>query len=172
MPRGIMSEDRWDEFRELHAQGMGRNAISRKMGITACVISRTAEHLGLDFDRSKIQAATVARLADLAERRSLLAEDLISDAEKLRSRIWEDHLYWDWGGKDHDYDERTHEATPADKRALMGAAGMAIDRSLKLAPPEVSGGGEEDAKSMLGNLFNGLAALANQDSGQSGDEDA
>ncbi|WP_420032242.1 hypothetical protein ACN2WE_05110 [Streptomyces sp. cg28] len=159
-----MREDRWDEFRTLHAQGKGRNQISREMGITACVVSRTAQHLGLDFDRSKIQAATVARLADLAERRSLLAEDLVSDAEKLRAQIWEPHLYWDWGGKDHDYDEKlADQPTPGDKRALMGAAGMAIDRSLKLAPLEMATGGADDAKSMLGKLAQGIAELAAED---------
>lgn len=160
MPHGTIAEDRFDEFRELHAQGLGRNAIAREMGVAPVCVSRTAAHLGLTFDRSKIQAATQARLADLAERRSLLAEDLIGDAEKLRQQIWEPHLYWDWGGKDHDYDEKTaDEPTPADKRALMGAAGMAIDRSLKLAPTEETSG-LDNAKSMLGSLGEALTAFS------------
>ncbi|WP_327335859.1 helix-turn-helix domain-containing protein [Streptomyces sp. NBC_01324] len=171
MSDGYMGQDKWDTLRTLHAEGLGRNAIAREMGIAPAAVSRTAAHLGLTFDRSKIQAATTARLADLAERRSLLAEDLITDAEKLRAQIWQPHLYWDWGGKDHDYgDKLADEPTPGDKRALMGAAGMAIDRSLKLAPAEVSAGGEEEARSMLGNLFTGLAALANQDHEQPGEE--
>ncbi|WP_428956216.1 hypothetical protein [Streptomyces sp. cg35] len=155
-----MHEDRWDEFRELHTQGLGRNAIAREMGINSSVISRTAAHLGLDFDRSKIAAATQARLADVAERRSLLAEDLIGDAEKLRAQVWQPQQYFDWGGKDHDFD--THDAAepiPADKRALMGAAGLAIDRSLKLAPPEAASGVDQ-AKSMLGNLGELLTAYS------------
>lgn len=106
MSEGPMSEDKWDTMRALHAEGLGRNAIAREMGIAPAAISRTAARLGLTFDRSKMQAATAARLADLAERRSLLAEDLISDAEKLRARVWEPRLYWDWGGKDHDYDDK------------------------------------------------------------------
>lgn len=162
MPQGLMAEDRWDEFRELHAEGLGRNAIARQMGINTSVVSRTAAHLGLDFDRSRIAAATAARVADVAERRSLLAEDLVSDAERLRAQLWQPHLYWDWGGKDHDYDEKlADEPTPADKRALMGAAGMAIDRSLKLLPAE-AGGGADEAKSMLGKLAEGIAAIVNQ----------
>ncbi|MGW2594762.1 hypothetical protein ACWCXC_31470 [Streptomyces sp. NPDC001515] len=157
MSEGPMGEDKWDTMRALHAEGLGRNAIAREMGIAPAVVSRTAARLGLTFDRALMQAATAARLADLAERRSLLAEDLISDAERLRARVWEPRLYWDWGGKDHDYDERTHdEPTPGDQRALMGAAGMAIDRSLKLAPPEVSSG-VDAAKSMLGSIGEALA---------------
>ncbi|MFS4103769.1 hypothetical protein [Streptomyces sp. PD-S100-1] len=160
-----MSEDKWDDVRRLHAEGKGRNAIARELGIEASCISRTAAHLGLTFDRSKIEAATRARLADLAERRSLLAENLTSDAERLREQIWEPRKYWDWGGKDHDFDTYdADEPTAADKRALMGAAGMAIDRSLKLAPVETSGSGADDAKSMLGKLAQGIAELASQDS--------
>ncbi|MYX67369.1 hypothetical protein K388_05572 [Streptomyces sp. KhCrAH-43] len=153
-----MGKDKWDRLRELHAQGLGRNAIAREMGLANSVVSRTAEHLGLSFDRSKIEAANRARLIDLAERRSLLAEDLIGDAERLRAEVWEPRTYWDWGGKDHDYDEREHQPTAADKRALIGAAGMAIDRSLKLAPAEVSSG-VDAAKSMLGSIGEALAGF-------------
>ena len=163
MPAGTVSEERFEEFRELHAQGLGRNAMAREMGVSPSAISRTADHLDLTFDRTKIQVATAARLADLAERRSLLAEDLIGDAEKLRAQMWQPHLYWDWGGKDHDYDEKTaDEPIPGDKRALMGAAGMAIDRSLKLAPAEQNSGGTDEAKSMLGKLAAGISAIVSE----------
>ncbi|MDX3282920.1 hypothetical protein [Streptomyces scabiei] len=137
------------------------------MGIKAVAcISRTAEHLGLTFDRTRIQAATAARLADLAERRSLLAEDLQSDAERLREQIWQPHLYWDWGGKDHEYDEKlADEPTPGDKRALISAMATAVDRSLKLVPAEDSGGADNE-RSMLGNLAAGIAALATQNAAQ------
>ncbi|MFI9598925.1 hypothetical protein ACIHCX_03420 [Streptomyces sp. NPDC052043] len=171
---GLMGEDRWDELRELHSQGLGRNAISREMGITNSVVSRTAAYLGLKFDRSKMRAATAARIADLEERRSLLAEDLVGDAEKLRSQMWEPQLYWDWGGKDHDYDEKlADQPTPADKRALMGAAGLAIDRSLKLAPAETSSD-VEGAKSMLGSLGAALTAFSRglDEQGEDGAADA
>ncbi|MFB7707893.1 hypothetical protein [Streptomyces sp. NPDC056105] len=155
-----MHEDRWDELRELHAQGLGRNAISREMGITNSVVSRTAAHLGLDFDRSRIQAATAARLADLAERRSLLAEDLMTDAERLRAQMWQPTLVYAFGGKDNTFEsELLDEAPAAEKRALMGTAGMAIDRSLKLAPAEETSG-VENAKSMLGSIGEALTAFS------------
>lgn len=160
MPNGVMHEDRWDELRELHARGLGRNAISREMGITNSVVSRTAAHLGLDFDRSKIQAATQARLADLAERRALLAEDLQGDAEKLRAQMWEETTVYAFGGKENTFNDHTFDEAPAaEKRALMGTAGMAIDRSLKLAPAEASSG-LDAAKSMLGSLGEALTAFS------------
>ncbi|MGQ4353169.1 hypothetical protein [Streptomyces drozdowiczii] len=160
MPEGPMGQDKWDRFRALHAEGLGRNAIAREMGIAQAVVSRTAVHLGLTFDRSKIQAATAARLADLAERRSILAEQLTGDAEKLRAQMWEPTTVFAFGGKDNTFaSEVLDEAPAADKRALMGTAGMAIDRSLKLAPAEGSSG-LDAAKSMLGSLGEALAAYS------------
>ncbi|MFE7233915.1 hypothetical protein ACFVAF_25260 [Streptomyces sp. NPDC057596] len=163
---GLMKQDRWDELRELHAQGKGRNVISREMGITNSVVSRTAAHLGLEFDRSKIEAATRARLADLAERRTLLAEQFHDVAEDSLDQIYQPTTVYAFGGKDNEFNEHTFDqAPPTERRALVAAAGAATDRSLKLAPPEVSGGADE-AKSMLGKLAEGISALVNQDTEQ------
>lgn len=160
MSEGPMGEDKWDRFRALHAEGLGRNAIAREMGIAQAVVSRTAKHLGLTFDRSQIQAATAARLADLAERRSILAEKLTGDAEKLRAQMWEPTTVFAFGGKDNTFaSEVLDEAPAADKRALMSTAGTAIDKSLKLAPAEESSG-LDSAKSMLSNLGEALTAYS------------
>ncbi|WP_145503147.1 hypothetical protein [Streptomyces sp. CFMR 7] len=172
MAHGTMGEDKFERFLELHTQGLGRNAISREMGVAAGVVSRTAEHLGVTFDRSRIEAATAARLADLAERRSILAEQLTSDAERLRKKLWEPTFVYAFGGAQNVYNsEPVDEPPPADKRSLMSTASTAIDKSLKLAPAETSGGGADDAKSMLGKLAQGIAELAAQDDvPESGDE--
>ena len=158
MPRQPIPEELHDQFRELHAQGYGRNRIARELGFPPVQISRTAEFLELTFDRSRIQAATQARLADLEERRSLLAEDFTAAAEKALRQMNEPHLYWDWGGKDHDYDEKlADEPTPADKRALMSTAATAVDRSLRLVPME-GGASLDNAKSMLSGIGEALRA--------------
>lgn len=163
MAHGTMGEDKFERFLELHTQGLGRNAISREMGVTASVVSRTAEHLGVTFDRSRIEAATAARLADLAERRSILAEQLTSDAERLRKKLWEPTFVYAFGGAQNVFTkEPVDEPPPADKRSLMSTVGIAVDKSLKLAPAEASGSGADDAKSMLGKLAQGIAELANQ----------
>jgi len=163
MAHGTMGEDKFERFLELHTQGLGRNAICREMGLAASVVSRTAEHLGVTFDRSRIEAATAARLADLAERRSILAEQLTSDAERLRKKLWEPTVVYAFGGAQNIYNsEPVDEPPPADKRSLMSTASTAIDKSLKLAPAETSGSGADDAKSMLGKLAQGIAELANQ----------
>jgi hypothetical protein len=98
MSGSTLPEEYHDQIRELHAQGYGRNRIAREIGKAPVMVSRTAELLGLTFDRSKIEAATKARLADLAERRALLAEDLLADAEKLRAQLWQPTTVYNFGG--------------------------------------------------------------------------
>lgn len=160
MPEAPLPEEYHDRIRELHALGYGRNRIAREIGRAPVSVSRTAVLLGLTFDRSQIQAATEARLADLAERRSMLAEDLIEDAEKLRAQMWKPAIIFSFGGKDNTYaEEHVSEPPSGDKRALMSTAGMAIDRSLKLAPAEESSG-LDAAKSMLGSLGEALTAFS------------
>ncbi|WP_333742690.1 hypothetical protein [Streptomyces ardesiacus] len=164
MPSEIMGEDKWPKLRELHALGMGRNEISREMGITNSCVSRTAAYLGLTFDRSKIRAASEARAADLRERLSLLAEKLMDVAEDSLRRVHEPTIVYSFGGKNNEYNEHEFpEAPPAERVKYMTATAIAIDKIGKLLPPE-AGSGADDAKSMLGKLAEGIAALANQDS--------
>jgi hypothetical protein len=149
---------------EFHAEGVSRNEIMRRTGQSGRMVTGTIQAAGLTFARSpEVVAATEARQVDLAALRSQLAIDLTQDAIRLRKQLWQPHLYWDWGGKDHDYDARTQpEPTAADKRALLGAAGLAIDRSLKLSPPAAENGADA-ARSMLSDLAAGIRRLAGED---------
>ncbi|MEU4171007.1 helix-turn-helix domain-containing protein [Streptomyces sp. NPDC026665] len=133
----VTDEER-ERVRELHAEGKGRNEIAEILGRGGRTISSIAKSLGLSFSRAaEVRQATEIRTADLADRRAALAQRLQDVAERELEKVNKPHLYWDWGGKEHDYDERWHdEPTPGDKRALMGVVATAIDRSLKLAPPE------------------------------------
>lgn len=163
MPGGTVSPAKFDQFRELHAQGLGRNAIAREMGIAPVTASRTAVHLGLDFDRTKMREAQAARVADLEERRSLLASELLDIAEDSLKRIYQPTTVYSFGGKDNSFnDHEFPEAPVAERVKYMTSAAIAIDKSLKLVPPEVATGGTDDAKSMLGKLFTGIAELVNQ----------
>lgn len=127
-----------DRVRELHAQGKGRNEIAEILGRGGRTISEIAKSLGLSFSRAaQVQQATEIRRADLAARRAAFAIKLQDIAEAEAAKINEPHEYWDWGGKEHDFD--THvapEPSPGDKRAYMALVATAVDRSMKLAPPE------------------------------------
>jgi hypothetical protein len=145
--------------RELHAEGKGRNEIAEILGRGGRTISTIAKDLGLSFSRAtEVRQATEIRSADLAARRTAFAITLHDIAEREAGKMTKPHLYWDWGGKEHDYDERWHdEPTPADKRALMGIVATALDRSLKLSPPKEEGGADE-VGSLLVGLFDKLRA--------------
>ncbi|MGW3572065.1 helix-turn-helix domain-containing protein [Streptomyces sp. NPDC000941] len=135
-PRPVTDETR-EDVRKLHAEGCSRNEIARRLQRSGRTVSLIAQDLGLSFDRSATEEATRARSADLAEKRTLLAETLIDDAMRLTEQMWEPSVVYNIGGKDNTYTEHQVDEPPADaKRALMAAAGQAIDRSLKLAPPE------------------------------------
>ncbi|MGW3847173.1 helix-turn-helix domain-containing protein [Streptomyces fagopyri] len=124
--------------RELHAAGKGRNEIATELGRSGRTISEIAKNLGLSFSRAaEVRQATEIRQADLAARRAALAQRLQDVAERELEKVNAPHKYFDWGGKEHDYDERWQdEPTPSDKRALLGVVATAIDRSLKLSPAE------------------------------------
>lgn len=126
------------EIRRLHAQGHGRNEIARQLQRGGRTISVEAWAMGLTFDNAAAtDIATNNRRAQLAARRMDLAEDLQTDAERLTEQMWQPAVVFNFGGKDNSFEKRPVDEPPADaKKALMSAAGIAIDRSLKLVPPE------------------------------------
>lgn len=159
----VTAEDE-EAVRRLHAAGKTRNQIGREIGRSPSTVSKLALKLGLGFDREATAAATAAKTTDLAARRVALAERLHDDAERLRLQLWQPHIYFDWGGKDHEFDtHKAPEPTPADKRSLMGAVSVAVDKSLKLAPPD-TGDSSEQVRSMLGAIGEALTgAFGNEE---------
>jgi hypothetical protein len=155
--RPITAKDRKD-VKRLHGKGMSRNDIARAIGRSPSTVSKLANEQGLTFDRApQVEAATAVRKADLAARRTVMAERLHDAAERELSKLTAPTLYWDWGGKDHEFD--TYEAaepTAADRRAIMGIINTALDRSAKLVPPRDDAGAE--SRSVIGDLIAGLAA--------------
>lgn len=150
--RPVTDEER-QRVRELHAEGKGRNEIAEILKRGGRTISTIAKDLGISFSRAaEVRAATEIRQADLAERRAAFAIRLQDVAERELEKLNQPHLYWDWGGKEHDFD--THladEPTPADKRALMATVATAVDRSVKLVPPK-----DEDSTGEVGSLLTNL----------------
>ncbi|WP_329622933.1 helix-turn-helix domain-containing protein [Streptomyces sp. NBC_01255] len=153
--RPITEKDR-KQVRALHAEGMSRNDIARKISRSPSTVSKLAADMGLSFDRAaQVAAATTARKADLSARRATMAETLQDVAEREIARMTQPQLYFEWGGKEHDYDERWQpEPTPADRRTMMATASAALDRSLKLVPPKDDGAAE--SRSVIGDLLAGL----------------
>ncbi|AZM46579.1 hypothetical protein DMB38_12820 [Streptomyces sp. WAC 06738] len=159
--RPVTDETR-EQVRQLHAQKLSRNEIARRLQRSGRTISLIAMDLGLSFDRTATEEATRARRADLEDKRVILAEALTDDALRLSAQVHEGGVIYNFGGRDNTYNEKVVNSLPAgDKRALMGAASMAIDRSLRLVPTG-SDGGAEEARSMVGQLMTGLAEVYRQ----------
>ncbi|CAL9529549.1 helix-turn-helix domain-containing protein [Streptomyces sp. enrichment culture] len=154
--RPITNKDR-AAVKRLHAQGKSRNDIARAINRSPSTVSKLARELGLTFERGhEVEAATIARKADLAERRAKFAEALQDAAERELGKLTAPTLYFEWGGKDHRYAEKWQdEPTPADRRAIMGVISTALDRSLRLVPPKDDGAAE--SRSVIGDLMAGLA---------------
>lgn len=143
-----------DRIRALHGQGMGRNDIAAELGRSQSTVSKVAAELGLSFDRSRTEAATTAKVADAKARRAALSLALIGDAERLRSQMWVPTEYRDHGGKDF-IEARwvQEEPTAADKLKLMQAAGVAVDRSLRLEQHDTDSQGLAAVDQWLKTMF-------------------
>jgi hypothetical protein len=163
-----VTEEDYARVRELHALGMGRNQIAREIGRAQRTVSVIAAELGLTFDTSMTEDATRARVAQLAALRADTALDLHLDALKLTQQMWEPAVVFNFGGKENTYNERTVDEPPTvDKKNLMAAAGIALEKSLKLVPP-ADDAGAEDARSMLGQLMRGLKAAYDEAGAEEG----
>ncbi|MFE9340856.1 helix-turn-helix domain-containing protein [Streptomyces sp. NPDC007063] len=170
MPRPITALDR-EQVRRLHAQGKARNEIARELRRSPSTVSKLAREQGLTFDRGpEVVAATEARRIDLAARRAQLAETLHQDAERLRAQLWEPCRHGAFGGKDNVWSEvQLDRPLFGDQRAIVAAAGTAIQQSLKLAPAE-GGEGADQVRSMLGALGEALTRAADDEADDGGAE--
>ena len=146
----------------LHGQGKSCHTIAGEMGRSKSTISRESKRLGLLWERSQVQAATAAKVADAKARRAQLQLDLLEDAERLRLQLWEPALVYAFGGRDNDYNEHTiPKPTFADQLKIMQATGTAIDRSIRLADHDSAGA--EAVKNLLGTLADQLGLNDRQD---------
>lgn len=153
----VTDEDRAEIIR-LHGEGYGRNEIARRTGRAQRTVSVICAEEGLVFDASMTEDATRHRVAQLAALRADTAIDLHLDALKLTQQMWEPAKIYNFGGKDNTFNWKDVDQPPAvDKKNLMAAAGIALEKSLKLVPP-ADDAGADDARSMLGQLMRGLKA--------------
>lgn len=155
-PRPVTSAD-YDRVKELHAQGLSRNAIGKQMGRSGRTVSRIAAELGLTFERGEqIRAATEARKADAAERRSRLQVEALEGAQKLMGQMFAPTTIYNFGGRDNEYNERSVKEPPfRDKRDIATALKALADTALKLAEYDKATGHDGD-RSMLVDLRDAL----------------
>lgn len=76
-----------EQLRELHTQGLGRNAIADAMGFGAGTITSRAKKIDLGFERNATAAAVQARQVDLRDRRQQIVAQLYERAQANIDRL-------------------------------------------------------------------------------------
>lgn len=145
---------------ELHAQGLSRAAIGRKLSRAPSTIGTIADDLGLTWDREATKAAAAALREDNRTRRARISAGLLDDAEWLRERMRaesEQVLSTPKGPAT----VRLALPPARDTRDFMVAATSALKAHADLERID-SGNGADQAKSMLGQLGEALQLAADQ----------
>ncbi|MGV2918484.1 helix-turn-helix domain-containing protein [Streptomyces alfalfae] len=158
----LVTDDERAEIIRLHGEGKGRNEIARLTRRSQRTVSLICQEEGIVFDVTMTEDATRHRAAQLAALRTETAMDLHLDAMRLTQQMWEPGKVFNFGGKDNTYrDKDVEEPAAIDKKNLMAAAGIALEKSMRLAPP-VTETGEDDARTMIGKMMSGLQQVWNE----------
>lgn len=149
----------------------GPTAASQAIGANKGTITRWAKNAGLRTNVTpNTQAATAAASAQAKQRRTELAMLLLEDAHKLRQQLWQPATVHAFGGKDNTYEEHElPEPTFVDKKNILSAVGVAVDRVVKLEQLDATpGDGAQAAESVLDKLLDsfGQAYAAGKDAPQ------
>ncbi|PRX91974.1 hypothetical protein [Allonocardiopsis opalescens] len=164
MPAPLPAQKRAAILADIQAGELSRNAIARKHKVSVGTVTNIANKAGLTtaFDRSGVEKATRARVADAAAVRAEVSRKFLDRANEMLDQMHEPHLVFNFGGKDNDYNERILSRPPTtDLRNLMTSAAVAIDKHLKI---ESSGKdpNADAAASMLGTLRTALEGAADR----------
>ncbi|WP_435109942.1 hypothetical protein [Nocardiopsis synnemataformans] len=157
--------------RQLHAQGLGRNAIAEHIGCADSTLSKITNHLGLTFDRTRTAEATKAKQIDAAARRAAIVERLYGQAEHILDRLEapEHKLVEVSAGKAVRY--KHDRLPPRDINALIASVGAATEKAVRLEKLDARDGAE-DVASMLGKLGDALLSVADHVDSPSAPEQA
>jgi transposase-like protein len=156
VPR-IPDEKRAAILAEIKAGEKSRNQIARDHDVSVGSVTNIARAAGMTdaFDRSSVENATRAVVADNRSRRAALASALLDDADKLRARAWGKYEYYERG-------QFGPELVSLDKPPLRDAKeayvalGIALDKHVVLERHDATDPGVMG--SLLGTLLDGLQA--------------
>lgn len=119
--------------KDLHAEGLSRNEIARRLKIPQESVSNIAKDAGLSFDRARTRAATQAKVDDARAARTEIILRLYGQslAQLDRLDLPEHHIKEASAGKVVEY---TAKYLPAqDVKSLVTAIGTAAEKAVRLA---------------------------------------
>lgn len=128
-----------EQVAQLAADGMGRNAVARRLGVSRRAVDEAAKTAGVTWDRSATAAATAARLADV---RADLADTFATTADLAGDRLIEAL--------------RADQLDPGTLRALATVAGISTDKLVILGDRLTAT--DDHGDSLLDRLAAGFAS--------------
>jgi len=165
-----ISEDQKAEVLALHAEGLARNEIARRVGIAAGSVTNICRAEGLTFDRSETKQATEARAVDLAAGRIRLAEKMLAASEGMLDVIDGPYEVYNFGGKDNTFESRVLDSAPVEvRRNIITTAGITFDKLTRIV--EKSDTGLDVAVGVLDTIAAVASAAAEQYRENTTDED-
>ena len=143
----ITAEDH-KQVQELHAAGLGRNAIARKMGRAPETVGRIAKQLGLTFDRVVQDASIKAMSSDAKMLRQREANELLRMMEEMRNRFGETVSYYNMTIQG-DVVEADVKANPRDMKDLAAAYDTLLRSHLRLVAADADTAGVSEVAKWL-----------------------
>jgi hypothetical protein len=141
-------------------EGLSVREVAARLGVAPSTVTRTAQRMGLSFDRSATERTTAARIADAKARRAQTAVRLLDLANAELDRLARPYRVHSFvGGQDPKYLEHVLPQPDAAARlAIVRTAGTMLDKHVKLLDT-----GTEDqtehAKSLIGGIYEGLMRM-------------
>ncbi len=155
-----LTEDEQQAIIALFKQGKSRNVIAAEVGRSGYTVSKIIKQHELAFPGAEqTRAKSEAWVKQAAARRQALADKMLENAERLADSVFSERTYFDWGGKDHEYDEKVMpEPTDADKLKVVQAYAASAKAHIELvkADDKVE---VDAAQSMLTNFGRALGLL-------------
>lgn len=142
---------------EMHAEGIARNEIARRLGLAPSTVGAHAQALGLKWDRSATAAATAAKLTDLGARRAALVDRMMKLAEDTLDEIEGGELEQVAITQQGKVVRTTRKPDMTDRRNGVTISGIAVDKATKLLDRD---SGLESAESTLDALEKVVGAAA------------
>lgn len=155
MPPRIPDDKRAAILADIQAGTKGRNQIARDHDVSVGTVTKIAKDEAVTdaFDRSQVEKATKAAVADSRSRRAQLASDLLDDAEKLRNRAWSAYSYYERGQGGPELVTLDLPPLKEVKEAYV-SLGVAVDKHVALERHDATDPGAMG--SLLGTLLEGL----------------
>lgn len=154
-----LSDEQRAEVLALHAEGLTRNDIARRTGVSAGSVTNICTENDRTFDRSATKHASEARAIDLAAGRIRLAEKMLAASEDMLDRIDDAYVVYNFGGKDNTFEQRTLDAAPVEvRRNVITTAAITFDKLTRIVEKDF--GGLDEAVGMLDALADGFKEAA------------